>query len=617
MNNELLWKIQSDFRTLSIPPETSQEALGIFAFLSYVLDLEPLEMDADSLHEEWFKSPVTCEGIIRRFKNDILSHRIISPLVQRLAETVVYFLDRLAEISADYRDSGLSLKLCELRRFYDCALLRNLAISYFKYGSKPLCDLITPDSVAVLASKLIDAQDGLSVADLCCGYGGFLSQMGGTMAFGYDIHSEVRYYATALCALYNSYPTVETKDVFELSGLKFDRIFCAYPWGATLPYPTKYLQSQRWKPLSVMDVKRSTLSWLFVAKALSLLKDNGIAVVHMNEGALYSTYEDAVRRQALEKGLVRAVISLPAKIMHRTGINSSLVVFSYGNTEVRFVDASGLGEMNRSKVVQFDEDTINIILKAVAGELTDLPTRTLSNKELLAQKEIKLSSHILMVEQPDDIVVPDGVVLKNLVYTVNRGASISQAYLTDNPKTGIRVLTASDIVDGYVDVKKLQYLSLLGEEELTGKAMTSYLIDGDVVLTNKSTVIKSAAIETAGENIILSGSLYGLRIKQDLIKPLFLSTFFNSGLGQQVLEKTQTGTAISIITVANLLDMEVPCPSTSQQKHLVDKALLLRRELQAAIERIEKLRASYLGLFDIEGGPFVASSSSNIREEEK
>lgn len=474
--------------------------------------------------------------------------------------------------------------------------LRLIALSAFT-EEKDSTETSTPDSLCTLARQLLAIGSDDTVADLCSGKGRFLSYITGNGAYGFEINSDLIGDSIGLCAVNLSYPSFEQRDVLTLEGRKFDRVFCEYPWGTRYERPLQTLSCENWKPLSVKDLKRSMLSWLFIAKALSLTANDGITVVHANDGALFSTYESDIRKEAVEKGLLKAVIKLPANMMRWTGIPSSLLVFGRGNKEVRFIDASKLGDYDEAKRIVLSIEDINKILMAVDGTKNNEFAASVPVDEIIARGSILLPSAYLNPEERN-VQIRDGKTIEELGTEIIRSVVSNSRYLTKEAVSEYRVLSSSDIADGRVDVSSLPYLTKEGVSEISGKALASVLIDGDVVMTNKSTVIKTAVVETNGEKILLFGSLYGLRIKREIMNPEYLCAFINSAVGQNALRTIQTGTVISMITVANLNTFVVPCPPMAEQDRFAENIAVTLEMIQDAKSRIAKLQKQLAGSFD-------------------
>lgn len=474
--------------------------------------------------------------------------------------------------------------------------LKKIALQYYRERTWRM-NAGTPEWLCKLVKDLLNVQEGESVVDLCSGRGEFLSQFSGNNHYGFEINADVIDYAIGLCALNGSFPLFEQHDVLTLNGSKFDKCFSEYPWGYRFERPIQILESDKWNPLPVKDIKRSMTSWLFIAKALSLTNESGMTIIHANEGALYSTYESDIRKEAIEKGLLKAVISLPASIMEDTQIRTSLLVFSRGNSAVRFIDASNKGIPNKLRRNILSEEDIRWILGEIDNEETSESAITVSNEAIIAHDSILLSSHYLHPETKR-IVMTNGKKIADLGTIIVRGVVMNSSYLVKRAVSQYRVLSSSDIVDGRIDVPSLPYLTPEGLQTLSKKALGNVLQDGDVVMTNKSTVIKTAVVETNGEKILLFGSLCGLRIDTSVMNPDYLCAFFNSAVGQDLLKTIQTGTVISMITVANLNEFVVPCPPIAEQNRFATDIALTLEMIQDAKDRIAKLQKSVSGSFD-------------------
>ena len=457
----------------------------------------------------------------------------------------------------------------------------------------------TSISVCDLSRKLLKINSNDSVADLCCGQGTFLSRVNETKKlYGCDVNFDSLLNAFKVCSVKGKEVEFEQQDLLTRKGASFDKIFMEYPWGYIYQRPLELLHSEKWSPLPVGDLKRSMTSWLFIAKALSSLNENGIAVIHVNDGALSSTYENDIRKKAIELGLVKAVIALPNKINSYTNIRTSLLVLSYNNENVHFVDASNMGTINKqTKEVRFSEADIDHICELVDSDNESEISSVAHHLNLVVEGR-NLDVHFAINPMKNAVKIADGKKLDDVKETFIRSVVMNTCYLTDDSTTGIKVLSSSDIKDGYVDVEQLPYLSEEGIEHLIGKWKENLVQDGDVVMTNKSTTIKSAVIKTNGEQIILFGSLVGIRLNIKLINPDYLSAFINSNAGQALLRSIQTGATIQMITLNNLRELTIPCPSLEKQNKLVEDLEITLQMIRDSKDRILKLQKEYEGSFD-------------------
>ncbi len=575
-----------------------RDGIAALSFLTYQIHNPPLGIDFDRVRSAWFKnSEDLFEGLMELRKT---IDRLVKSNDPRISMYGSFCYDQYQILSdylnvEEYKKIGLIV-----REFVDNVsdrALKWLTLSFLREPKGRIAEFGTPESVCALASKILDVKNDETVADLCSGRGDFLSQYASPNTYGFEINSDLVSKSIGICALNGSFPLFRQQDVLTIASGKYDKVFCEFPWGYCYERPIQALDCENWKPLPVRALRRSMMSWLFIAKALSVVDEKGIAVIHANDGALFSTYESDVRKEAVEKGLLKAVISLPNNIMENTGVASSLLVFSRGNSSVRFIDASKFGTLNNNRRTSLSSFDIDRIVGEMNREEKNELAVSISNAEIIAHNG-SLSPKTYLNPKSKIVSIINGKTLGDLGTEIIRGVVLNSRFVVKEAVSEYRVLSSADIVDGRVDVGTLPYLTQEGIEQMTQKALLSVLRDGDVVMTNKSTVIKTAVVETKGEKILLFGSLYGLRIDSDLMNPDYLCCFMNSTAGQYSLRSIQTGTIISMITVANLKSFMVPCPSILEQNYCATRFAITLEMIQDSKEKIIKMQKEIAGSFD-------------------
>ena len=577
----------------------AMDGIAALAFFTHQMH-HPIEgVDFYDAEDAWFKSsefpmdgPTVLQNAIhciKQYTDDPILHAYADFCIEQFS-IIWFFMDgsdpkEIGQVTYDFIN-GLSDEA-----------FKEIALNYFRSNGKLFGGDGTPQSICSLVRRILDVKKDETVVDFCSGRGDFLSQYSGFDAYGYEIDAKALSLSVGICALNGSYPLLKQQDVLTLKDKKFDKAFCEYPWGYRYDRPIQVLGCEDWKPLPVKDLKRSMMSWLFIAKALSLVNEKGMTVIHANDGALFSTYESDIRKEAVERGLLKAVISLPANIIEWSNVASSLLVFSRGNSSVRFIDGRKLGTLDVSrKMVLSDSDIEQILRELDSDETNDLAV-TVPNADIIAHgASLSLNAYLNPELRP--VTIPNGKSIEALGTELIRSVVQNSRFLVKEAVSEYRVLSSSDIADGRVDVSSLPYLSQEGIEQLSKKALLSVLKDGDIVMTNKSTVIKTAVVETNGEKILLFGSLYGLRIDPHIMNPDYLCCFINSTVGQDSLRSIQTGTVISMITAANLNSFIVPCPPIEEQNRFAANVALTLEMIQDSKERIAKLQKQVAGSFD-------------------
>ena len=165
---------------------------------------------------------------------------------------------------------------------------------------------------------------------------------------------------------------------------------------------------------------------------------------------------------------------------------------------------------------------------------------------------------------------------------------------------GVRLITASNIRKGYIDHKRVEYISLSEYENRQSRGISQ---KGDILFTTEAPLGNAslADIETysTGQRVITLRSLNNLILHEFAVYEI-LSSYF-----QKTLKDNATGTTAQGIKAARLKKLWLPIPPLEEQHRIVAKLneLLPLVETygkeQEALEKVEKkfpdkLRASLL-----------------------
>lgn len=513
----------------------------------------------------------------------IISSTVISGSIPlALEEEIVQFVGSIEpEIVADY--------LC----FRFSLLLEN----YATFGQ-----FNTPKSISLLVASLIELKDDQRVADFCCGTGGFLSHLidsatskniKNVQYCGYDIDFD----SIALAKMNMIVRGIENAEIDQCDILssdhgKFDFIFSEFPFGGVYAKTTKELGSDRWSPIHVDRVSRSSFSWVYMAKAINSLKDDGVAVCVAPQGALFSTYEADVRKQIIESGFLQSVIVLPKLHLPYAGINTTLLIFKKGARNVLFVNTNKFATSEKRRTF-LSKQAIELIADVVRNKKDGEISRLVSADEIRFADYNLLPERYLINGNNSSIKLPNPKPLEEIKEDVVKSVASDSKQLTSDTTTGIRVVKSSDIENGTFDLEKLEYL-----KEIPTNVDKYLLKSGDILLTNKSTKIKTAIVNIdESVKLVMFGSLYAIRVKKTVSNPYYLQCFLNSNVGNIELAKLQTGTTIQCITLSNLLSLKVPCPSMEEQNEIANAYILKLEMLEDAKIRVEKISKDISELF--------------------
>lgn len=485
-----------------------------------------------------------------------------------------------------------------VRQFSDCELAAIVMSNDWDDGRNG--QFTSSDPVARLASTVLGIEPRHHVADLFCGMGSFMriavGEYGVRRFYGRDRDFDSTVIAKMRASLLDGEMTIETKSIASGIDGAFDRIFLDGPLGVrALGEERELLAASAGKVAG--DVSVRSTEWLFALRAMASLAPEGKLATVIGGGPLFNKSDEALRKALLMGGKVESVIALPERVLPGTGIAPFVVILSSGNSTVRLVDATDLGERERrfTTLAQADIDEIVARTKNAGDRAADIDVAELSANEWVLDPKRYVSR----------VEVPDSVPLGSLVKFIGRGANISarelDARITDE-KTPYRYLMIKDVEDGEIR-GDLPYLTEINDAELR-----FCLQDGDIVL-GKMKPFKSARVRLKeGEAILCTGNLFVIRPDADEIDPTCLALFLSSDLAISQLRSLCSGTTIPSVPINALKALQVPYLSMDVQRRVAQEYEALKQEISMHQLRIERAKDRMASLF-VEGTVIQRASS--------
>lgn len=172
------------------------------------------------------------------------------------------------------------------------------------------------------------------------------------------------------------------------------------------------------------------------------------------------------------------------------------------------------------------------------------------------------------------------------VAEIFRGRAITKKASFGN----IRVVNISNIGDDEIDYARLEYLQ---EEE---RKVANYLLqEGDVLLSARGTVMRSAVFQDRGYPCIASSNLIVIRPDAKRLDSTYLKIFLDSPIGNTLISSAQQGTIVINISYRDLSGLEIPVPPLETQKAVAKEYLeelaLYKKNTAAAANRWAAVRA--------------------------
>lgn len=457
-------------------------------------------------------------------------------------------------------------------------------------------DVATPDSVVILAKKILGVKNGDKVADICCGTGTYLIsesfEKHDAELYGYEINERNKTFAEIKSDILNANIVFKCVDAFNLAEdtHKFDKIFSNYPFGLhlkNLDSGARYFENitREYPGLS----KATSSDWIFSALVCDLLKENGKAIGIMTNGSTWNSIDMPMRRHFVERGMIESVISLPAKMFNFTTIPTTMVVFSHGNIGVRMIDATEICQQGRRQNTFSNED-IEKILKLFYDDSDN--SKTISTKELM-ENEYALSLSRYM---KGDIEFENAVPFENVIKNITRGAQCTAAQLDEiatEEKTNMQYLMLANIQNGMVD-GNLPYLT-----EIDSKLEKYCLKDGDLILSKNGYPYKVAVASVKeGHKILANGNLYIIELDESKANPYYIKAFFESEQGIAVLKSITVGATVPNIGVDKLKKVNIPLLSIEEQNRFAEKYQKILEEIENLKSRLEEAKIKLQNVFN-------------------
>lgn len=457
-----------------------------------------------------------------------------------------------------------------------------------------------PSSLVPLIVRVLSSEPGGLMADIACGRGTVmaeaLKQDEDLRAEGVDLNQRSVNFAEMAISPFGGRGMVKCQSAFDYVEEKFSRydmVFCYPPFGLRAERNSQAEKFQSLIPGAFSKIGAGTQTELmFALAALYSMRDTGRAVVLLPEGSLSSQTSGSIaaRNFMVESGNLDCVVRLPERMLERTGINVSLLVFSKKEKReyVKMVDASELGVKGRRFNTIAPED-VNKIVDAVYG-FADWSGWGVEHTKQVSVDEILENGCILSAARyfssGDLPEIEDAVKFGEIVDDIERGAAIGSKDLDDlvsHDAGACYYLSPGNIVNGVISD------DLTGMKEIPKGAPV--LKPGDLVLLRTGAPNKAAVFEgNFDKPVIASSNLFICRLNQDKINPWFLKAFLESEDGERMLGSIAVGTAIRSISRKALEGLSVPCPPMEKQNAIANAYQTKLQEIGQLETKLRDLR---------------------------
>ena len=428
-----------------------------------------------------------------------------------------------------------------------------------------------PEGLLKLVLKILDIKDDDNILELNSGVGNFEIQgfLDNQKAKFKGIETDIisNHIAILKFSLFSSEIIFKNTNILEYKiDSKVNKIFVDFPFEEFFAKRSNNQLSSEapeWKlnKLLIKKLKEGT-------KAVSIVRERHLSIIRG---------DDTVRKEFIKEGLIETIILLPSGIFPNLGISVALIVFSKGNEEVRFIDASDLYITQERKSIITDKNIEEIL------ELLDRDSKISTSEKI---KDIIEDNYNLDVHRniEKNYQIERGVEFKTVIKKIIRGAQLRANELDEiksNEITPYLYLTLTNINDGIIEVgNNEQYLSTIPEK------LEKYCIKNNSFLIAKigTSPYKFAIAQINDERKILAnGNIFIIELDEKKINPWYLGAFLASDKGIEYLKYRYKGNNILSLSISELDKMVIPLPSLEEQDEVA-------KEYIKTLERIKKIK---------------------------
>jgi len=468
------------------------------------------------------------------------------------------------------------------------------------------CVEYTPDFIIDLANKILQIEKDDIVNDICTGIGTYIFKTYNNFPqaryIGYEINSDLVAILKLKSFIIQSKSNRSSSD-FNVSiinkdilkdeiATKADKAFMHMPFGLRANFITNFREIKSSTPLLSSLKRSSSLDWAFIAYLLKSIKKDGMAIALTTVGTTFNLIDTTFREYFVKNGFLKAVISLPDKLMTNTSVKTILYVFSSNSESVKMIDASD---------VYVNERRQNVLSNENIEEIYDAYLKDGALSKTVSLQEIEANDYILLPNRYlTSISFKNGVKLSDFL-TVNRGAPLKASELDELStikQTGKKYLMLSDISDGLID-DELHNITEIDA------SLENYIInENNLILSKIGSPFKVAILNNRDSKILANGNLYILKVDETKANPYYIQAFLQSDLGQKVLESKAKGVQFSSISKGDLLDIEIPLPPIEEQNRIGESLKNSLNQIVDLSKKLKKEKIKIASLFNMKSTGF-------------
>mgnify|MGYP001468672957 CR=1 FL=1 len=473
----------------------------------------------------------------------------------------------------------------------------------------------TPRHIIDFIVEIIDPQKNETILDPACGTAGFLissykhilktntdKKLGdqlsaedkkkvGENVTGYDISPEMIRLSLVNMYLHGfSTPKIDEYDTLS-SEDKWNEYF-----DVILANPPFFSPKGGIQPHKRFGVESKKAEVLFTSYMLEHLKPNGRAGIIVPEGIIFQTgkaYKE-LRKQLIENALI-GLISLPAGVFQPySGVKTSILILdkklSKERDSIFFAEVKNDGFSLGAQRNPVEENDLPVLIEKIKLKINSGHEDGLisKSKESLLKKDYVLNFSV----EEENLSKFDFVTLDDVCEIGDGNHSNNYPKNSEMVESGIPFIRSTNIQDFKIRHNDMKFIS----ESKHILLKKGHLKEGDILLTNRGQIGKTAIVSTKYNNANLNSQVAWLRTDKDKLLNKYLLYISISESFQRKIQLQSQGSTLKQLTIKNIKSLEFPLPPLEVQQEIVDEL----EEYQKIIDGCKQVVENYKPTIDID-----------------
>lgn len=461
------------------------------------------------------------------------------------------------------------------------------------------------ESIESLVMALLQKVAGTSFVDYCSGQGNMLFRVWedkiATELYGQEIDiinyyiSKIRMIAAGADNFYIEQGDVLVNPILVAENGEFkkvDKAFSQFPLGLRVPDLKLHPALDYPNDSEATESLKRRPDFAFIRLLTASIKETGKAITVIPSGLLSNAIDQRYRKCLFETGMVEGIIKIVNNLIPTTSMDLSILILSHSNKEVRMVDATEIHTKGR-RTNELSTKNIERIVSLYNGQDDAKESLTVSNQEIL-ENQYNLEPYNYLISNQIEILFPEQ--MDKITEKMFRGVQIKASDLDEmiTEKSDYQLVSLKDIENGRICS---ELINIKVDDDK--KYRRYYLEDGDLLMTAKGTVVKTAVVSlTENQKLIVTGNLLAIRLRKNLVNPVYLKVFLDSEDGRKILKTVQAGTRLISISTGALKELTVSLPPMEDQEKIAEEYNSRQEKIEELSKQLNELKNEMAGIYE-------------------